>query len=230
MPTAIAYVDGFNLYRRCLERRPESKWLDLPGLIDSILPEYDVLHVHYFTAMIRAGAGDDPSAPIRQQTYLRALETTGRVTTHLGTYRMDRRTMPKHPAEIVDGELVRVLVRKQEEKGSDVNLAVRMMLDAHRGAADLYCILTNDSDQVTTIRTLQEEVGVNVCWISPLASTKQSKDLKNTSPSRVECITGDLVMANQFPDKIQVGKRTIHRPATWRAHTEGPAEAGPSNR
>jgi hypothetical protein len=194
--------------------------------MDSLLPDHDVLHVHYFTAMIRAGIGDDPSSPIRQQTYIRALETTGRVTTHLGTYRMDVRQMPKHPAELVDGELTRVSVRKQEEKGSDVNLAVRVLLDAHRKAADLYCILTNDSDQVTTIRTLQEEVGVDVCWISPLSSTKQSKDLKNTHPKRIECITGEVVMQNQLPDLIQVGKRTIHRPVTWASESEGPDDVG----
>lgn len=230
MPTAIAYVDGFNLYRRCLERYPEAKWLDLPGLMDDLLPDHEVLHVHYFTAIIRAGVGDDPAAPARQQAYLRALQTTGRITPHYGTFRMDRRLMPKHPAEIIDGELVRVPVRKQEEKGSDVNLAVRALVDAHNGAADLYCILTNDSDQVTTIRTLQEEVGVNVCWVSPMSSTKQSKDLKNTNPARIECVTGELLMANQFPDEIREGKRTIHRPATWRAKSEGPDDAGPSNR
>lgn len=230
MPTAIVYVDGFNLYRRSLERYPEARWLDLPALFDAMLPDYDVSHVHYFTAMIRAGVGDDPSSPIRQQSYIRALETTGRVTTHLGTYRMDVRLMPKHPAELVDGELSRIAVRKTEEKGSDVNLAVRALLDAHRTAADLYCIVTNDSDQVTTIRALQEEVGVDVCWISPMSSTRQSKALKKTNPSRIECITGEALMASQFPDRVQAGKQTLHRPESWRRNTEGPDESGPSNR
>lgn len=230
-PTAIVYVDGFNLYRRCLERYPETKWLDLPALMDRLLPAHDVLHVHYFTARIRAGAGDDPQGPIRQQTYIRALESTGRVTPHYGTYRIDKRTMPKHPAELGDdGKLVRVTVRKTEEKGSDVNLAVRMLVDAHRNAASLYCMLTNDSDQVTTVRTLQEEVGVAVGWISPLPTLRQSKDLQKTKPSVVACVTAEALVASQFPDKVQFGRQTLHRPSSWRRQTEGPAEAGPSNR
>lgn len=216
-PTAIVYVDGFNLYRRCLERYPESKWLDLATLMDRLLPNHSVLHVHYFTALIRAGAGDDPQGPIRQQTYIRALESTGRVTPHYGTYRMDKRLMPKHPAEVgADGKLVRVAVRKTEEKGSDVNLAVRMLLDAHRKEADLYCMLTNDSDQVTTVRTLQEEVGVDVGWISPLPTLRQSKELKNTNPSFVACVTADALMGSQLPDEVQHGRQTLHRPLQWR--------------
>lgn len=216
-PTALVYVDGFNLYRRCLEAHPESKWLNLPRLMDLLLPDHDVLHVHYFTARIRAGAGDDPQGPIRQQTYIRALESTARVTPHYGTYRMDKRPMPKHPAELGDdGKLLRVMVRKTEEKGSDVNLAVRMLLDAHRGAADLYCLLTNDSDQVTTVRTLQEEVGVDVGWISPLPTLRQSKDLKNTNPALIACVTADALASSQFPDQVQHGRQTLHRPISWR--------------
>ncbi|MGN7189051.1 NYN domain-containing protein [Microbacterium enclense] len=230
-PTAIVYVDGFNLYRRCLERYPEARWLDLPALMDELLPQHTVRHVHYFTALIRAGAGDDPKGPIRQQTYIRALESTGRVTTHYGAYRIDRRLMPKHPAEVgADGALVRVAVRKTEEKGSDVNLAVRMLVDAHRRQADLYCMLTNDSDQVTTVRTLQEEVGVDVGWISPMPTLRQSKALQRTEPFFVACVTPEALLSNQLPDTVAHGRQTLRRPATWRRKTEGPAEAGPSNR
>ncbi len=230
-PSAIVYVDGFNLYRQCLERYPEAKWLDIPALIDRLLPGHRVLHVHYFTALVRTGAGDDPQGPIRQQTYIRALEATGRVTSHYGTYRVDQRLMPKHPAELgPDGSLVRVSVRKTEEKGSDVNLAVRMLLDAHRGAADLYCLLTNDSDQVTTIRTLQEELGVSVGWISPLPTVRQSKALQKTRPAIVTCVTRDDLLSSQLADVITCGRQTLHRPERWGRKSESPAEAGPSNR
>lgn len=230
-PTAIVYVDGFNLYRRCLEQHPGAKWLDLPALMDRLLPHHDVRHVHYFTALIRAGAGDDAQGPIRQQTYIRALQATGRVTPHYGTYRIDRRLMPKHPAELDDdGSLARVSVRKIEEKGSDVNLAVRMLLDAHRGEADLYCLLTNDSDQVTTIRTLQEEVGVSVGWISPMPTLRQSKALKQTGPALIACVTLDAVMASQLPEEVRSGRQTLRRPERWRPKTESPAGAGLSNR
>lgn len=214
-PTAIAYVDGFNLYRRCLKEHPEAKWLNLPSLMDYLLPDHDVHHVHYFTALIRVGEGDDPGAPIRQQTYIRALESTGRITVHYGNFRVDRRMMPKHPIEIMEGEKVRVAVRKSEEKGSDVNLAIRVLVDAHKGSADLYCILTNDSDQVTTIRTLQDEIGADVCWISPVPTIRHNKELRKTNPTRIEVVTPEALMENQFPEQVETPSQVLNRPAQW---------------
>ena len=91
-PSARVYVDGFNLYRRCLEGHPTVKWLDLFGLATTLLPEHDVQHVHYFTANLRFGLFADPLTPVRQQAYLRALRMMPeRVTVHLGRFRNDVR-------------------------------------------------------------------------------------------------------------------------------------------
>lgn len=48
-PSAIVYVDGFNLYKGQLESRPAKKWLNLVALFDDVLDAYDAHHVHYFT-------------------------------------------------------------------------------------------------------------------------------------------------------------------------------------
>jgi hypothetical protein len=46
----IVYVDGFNLYYRCLRGTPH-KWLDLLALSRSILrPSNDIVRIRYFTA------------------------------------------------------------------------------------------------------------------------------------------------------------------------------------
>ncbi|MBI3429136.1 MAG: hypothetical protein HY050_03575 [Actinobacteria bacterium] len=50
-PTAIVYVDGFNLYRRALENTPY-KWLDIEVLSEIVLSQYDVIQVRYYTANI----------------------------------------------------------------------------------------------------------------------------------------------------------------------------------
>lgn len=123
-PTASVYVDGFNLYRRLLAGHPEAKWLDLERLMDHLLPEYDVVAVNYFTAVIKALPGKDPSSPQRQQAYLRALATLDRTSVFLGKFRIDKRIMPIHPTTLhEDGSPVQVTVKKTEEKGSDVALA-----------------------------------------------------------------------------------------------------------
>ena len=74
-PTAILYVDGFNLYRRCLQGHPEVKWLDLRAFAVGLLPAFDVVKVHYFTAKVKPGASPERNAHQRQDAYLRAVRT-----------------------------------------------------------------------------------------------------------------------------------------------------------
>ena len=71
------YVDGFNLYYGCLKGMPY-KWLDLGTLCQALLPPNKIQRIRYFTAKISAQA--DPQGPVRQSTYLRALQTVPGLT------------------------------------------------------------------------------------------------------------------------------------------------------
>jgi uncharacterized LabA/DUF88 family protein len=224
-PTAILYVDGFNLYRRCLERYPELKWLDLLAFARNLMPDVDVLAVHYFTARIRPGTSTDLQKPQRQQVYLRALATLEPVVqVHLGTFRVDPREMVAHPVEVDQrtGELRRVRVRKIEEKGSDVNLAVRMVSDAHQGRADRYVMLTNDSDQAGTLRIVREEARATTGLILPMETARGSKELMSARPDHVGFVTRSVLEASQLPDVLHDGVGRITRPARWARSSEGP--------
>ena len=86
-PTVIVCVDGFNLYRRALKGTPY-KWLDLFALSLHILYEYDVILVRYFTAHI-SPIPNDLSQGQRQQVYLRALKVNGKISIHLGKFRLE---------------------------------------------------------------------------------------------------------------------------------------------
>lgn len=70
---AYVYVDGFNLYNRCLKKTPY-KWLDLVALARHLLPRANVVKVKYFTARISARPAD-PDQAVRQQAYISALKT-----------------------------------------------------------------------------------------------------------------------------------------------------------
>lgn len=216
-PTAIVYIDGLNLYRRCLEGHPDVKWLDLVGFASNILPDYNVISIHYFTAHVKLGISPDLRKPTRQQIYLRALATLPIVTTHLGKFRVDTRWMIAHPVNTdpATGEFIKVQVRKVEEKGSDVNLAVRIITDAHTGKADLYAILTNDSDQAETLRVLKNELGVSTGLILPMETARASKELMKTNPDIVCFVTKDLLASSQLPDIIHDAHGTITRPREW---------------
>jgi len=97
------YIDGLNLYRRLLVGHPEHKWLDIEALAERVLPEYEIVRIRYFTAVIKASPGADVRSPQRQQAYLRALPTLPRTTIHLGKFRIDPRVMPLHPTKY-DGD------------------------------------------------------------------------------------------------------------------------------
>lgn len=67
------YVDGFNLYYGCLMSTPY-RWLNLAELCRLALPRNTINRIRYFTALVKARP-DDPQKPVRQQTYIRALQT-----------------------------------------------------------------------------------------------------------------------------------------------------------
>ncbi|QHC60218.1 NYN domain-containing protein [Rathayibacter sp. VKM Ac-2760] len=216
-PTARIYIDGFNLYRRALDGRPHLKWLDLRTLAQAIMPDHEVTFVRYFTANVRPGMSVDVQAPIRQQTYLRALATDPLVSIHHGRFRNDNRWMDAVPL-VVDpatGRYVQVKVRKVEEKGSDVHLAARMIADAHRSLADIYVLLSNDSDQVPPLEILRES-GHDFGIVFPMPSARSSKELVRTAPAFIGHVTDSVLAASRFPDQLVDGKgRVFHRPPAW---------------
>ncbi|MFC7622989.1 NYN domain-containing protein [Microlunatus sp. GCM10028923] len=229
-PTASLYVDGFNLYRRLLEGHPQHKWLDLEALAERVLPDYRVTSISYFTAIIKALPGKDLRSPQRQQAYLRALDTLPRTKIYRGKFRIDPRVMPLHPTVLdADGAPKRVKVKKTEEKGSDVALASRLLIDAMKGIADIYVVCTNDSDLVMPMRLVKEELHRQVGLLSPVEPKRASNELKQTGPAWHRQITPTDLAACQLPDELDDARGTIHRPAKWATNSEGPTVVGPSN-
>ncbi|MDO9398413.1 MAG: NYN domain-containing protein [Herbiconiux sp.] len=217
MPSARLYVDGFNLYRRCLSGKDHLKWLDLVALAARLLPDHRIDHVHYFTAHLRPGILVDPHSPVRQQIYLRALSTHPRVSIHLGTFRNDRRVMPLHP-QVIDeatGRWRTVTVRKLEEKGSDVNLGTRMTADAFSGKADLYVMLSNDSDLAGTLRMLKNEFAFRIGIIFPMPTSRSSKELVKIEPAVVAHITDEALRACRLPERLRDSRGEFFCPNKW---------------
>lgn len=66
------YIDGFNLYYAI--KHTHYKWLNLSALCHRLLPGHTIQRIYYFTAIVKA-LPHDPSAPVRQEIYIRALKT-----------------------------------------------------------------------------------------------------------------------------------------------------------
>jgi len=147
MATTV-YIDGFNLYYGALRGTPY-KWLDLKALCQRILPKDEISQIRYFTARVSARP-DDPQQAQRQQVYLRALATLPLVSIHYGHFLTHTVRMPlAHPRR---GRPRTALVIKTEEKGSDVNLASHLLLDAFQRNCNTAVVVSNDSDLRVPIR------------------------------------------------------------------------------
>ena len=69
----INYIDGFNFYYRAVKNTPY-KWLDFKSLFEKLLSKNnEITQIKYFTALVSGKT--NPQKPIRQQIYLRALQS-----------------------------------------------------------------------------------------------------------------------------------------------------------
>lgn len=213
-PRAIVYVDGLNLCRQKIAFHPDLKWLNLLALAQNMLPTHEIKLIRYFTARVKPAASSEQS-PIRQTIYLRALKTLGdKLTIHEGLMRVDTRNYPVVPIRVDEhGALITCKVRKIEEKGSDVALASHMILDASRQLADVYVLISSDSDFAPTLRILTEDLGVATGLFSPI--DKPSTSLLAEKPLFTKVIRRGYLENSQFDVVLQDSVGKFHRPAEW---------------
>ncbi len=204
-----AYVDGFNLYYRLL-RKPNRRWLDLSAMLRRVYPDDNIIKVRYFTAKVKPFASD-PSAPQRQQMYLRALGTLPDVEIHYGYFQVDKKWRPL-VTPLADGTKF-VEVFNPEEKGSDVNLASHLIHDASTRAYEKAVVLTGDADLAEPIRLVVKHMG---CEVSLLYPTKApSGTLLRAGPTEVQKLRVSTVLQCQFPDTLTDATGTFRKPGTW---------------
>ena len=159
-PTACVYVDGFNLYYGALKDTP-LRWLNPLALASKVFPAFDCVGCKYFSAPVSAKAGSSEQA-LRQSVYWRALRTIPSLEIIEGHFKV-RRTWARSanpPPDMV--EIIRA-----EEKGSDVNLASHLLVDAIAGSCDVALVISGDSDLVTPIGMITSKFGRPVGVINP---------------------------------------------------------------
>lgn len=199
------YIDAFNLYYGCL-KGTAYRWLDLDALCRRLLPRDQIGRIRYFTALVSARP-DDPQQPIRQQIYLRALETIPDLSIHYGHYVTRKVRMPLSNPLPVGPKTVSVL--KTEEKGSDVNLASYLLLDAFRKDCDVAVVISNDADLKEPISLAQRELGVKVGVVNPHPPNRRSRDLQ---PTFFKQLRESALRSSQFPAVLRDAKGEIRKP------------------
>jgi uncharacterized LabA/DUF88 family protein len=168
------YIDGFNFYYGAVFKTAY-KWLDFKSLLQNLLdPKHNILKIKYFTALVTGKI--DPYAPVRQKTFLRALQKyIPELSIYYGTFNSHDVVKPlacqnkKFPRPFF------VPVVKTEEKGSDVNLAVHLLNDAWLNEYDCAVVVSNDSDLAESLRIVMHQLNKVIGLINPRNKTPARK-------------------------------------------------------
>ncbi len=112
------------------------------------------------------------------------------------------------PPELVD-------VRVPEEKGSDVNLATYLLLDAADGELDIALVISDDHDLEEPLRLIRSRFGVRLV----IASPRNRDGLRRAvGADAIKTIHEELLEACQLPDPAtDESFQLVKRPPTWRS-------------
>lgn len=125
------YVDGLNLHNGLLESRLP-RWLDPVALGREVLQSGQKLAgVRYFTSLLIGNKRERH----KQDLYLQVLEAQGAEIV-LGRFYVHQVRCPQCGGARMEAE----------EKQTDVNMAVRLLADAHRDLYDRAVLVSADSD------------------------------------------------------------------------------------
>jgi hypothetical protein len=115
-----------------------------------------------------------------------------------------------------------ILVYKTEEKGSDVNLASHLLLDGFRDSYECAIVISGDSDLVTPIRMVRDQLAKPVGVLNPQRLTgpdkrpeRKSAGLKAAATFYKNGVTWSQLQHSQFPNSLTDFHGTFHKPASW---------------
>lgn len=204
----IVYVDGFNFYYGAVRGTPW-KWLDPVALFQKVLgPQNKLVRVKYYTARVQPSPSD-PNVNVRQDTYLRALQA------HCPLIELYYGHFLRHriPMEHANPPPTSVEVWKNEEKGSDVNLALHVLNDAWLNAYDCAVIVSNDSDLAESLRLVKAQHRKLIGLVTPGAPKRKTSLQLKRHANFVRPIRSWMLRNSQLPNPIP--GTTIHKPAGW---------------
>ena len=216
MKRTVAYIDGYNLFYGLLKGTP-NKWLDPTRLVSALLRnDHNLVSVKYFTSPVKTYP-NDAAALDRQKVYVQALSTLPNVEIIQGFYRKDTVLMPVHEEECKGCPTAKngfVKVVKLEEKRTDVNIASAMLLDAFNDRADVFVLVSGDTDFISPVNIVRKDFKKTVIVFNP----RETKSWLRDYASYYRDIPRELPAKCQLPDVVPYGSRGdrfIHRPPAW---------------
>ena len=107
-----------------------------------------------------------------------------------------------------------VLVRDSEEKGSDVNLATRLLVDGFNGEYEQAVVVSNDADFAGAMRYVRDELRLRVALVNPDSKTPSPRDLADAA-TYVKRLWKSHLRRSQLPGTLADEVGSIAKPAGW---------------
>jgi len=196
MAEVCAYIDGLNLYHGARELMATSgstegwKWLDVVKLTQRVCPHDEVL-----------------SEFVRRRKRMPLVRNPGRLVQPLLS--LTRIGARRHN----DGQ-TSVPVWRAEEKGTDVNLGVHLLMDAFKGNHEKAVVFSNDADLREPIRMLTQDLGRHVTVVNPRGHSRPSASLQEVS-SETRRLRAAAITSCQLPQEVRDSHGVFYKPSTW---------------
>ena len=202
----IVYVDGFNLYYGLKDSGLRRYyWLDIKKLAENLLQTNQrLVAVCYFTSRLKKLPASATKKE-RQSTYLDALNTLPDTHLYYGHYLAKDNQCSSCGA----------VWQTYEEKMTDVNIAVELLVDAQDDKFDTAIIVSGDSDLTRPIEAVLQRYSIKRVIIAFPPKRDRSNRLKSAATS---CFTigRKKLKDSQFPDEIETASGfVLKRPQKW---------------
>jgi len=198
----IVYIDGYNLYHGIRAAKlHSSRWLDLRQLSDTLLKASQRLElVRYFTTRVR----NDPSAAQRQAVFIDALQARGGIEIDFGHFL----------SKTVTCRSCHNSWQQNEEKKTDVNIAVRLLDDAYDDRFEVAIVMSGDSDLVPAIESIRARFPAKRIVVA-FPPQRHSAELERVADASFR-ISNRNIRASRLPDPVvaPTGFR-LHAPRGW---------------
>lgn len=205
------YVDGFNLYYGAV-KGTLYKWLNLQQLFETLRPNDDLQAVKYFTALVTGPKQQN------QLAFLSALSSTPKVHIIQGKFKK-KRIKCTHPFCPMTGDR---FFDSQEEKHTDVNIALHMLDDAYRNRCDTLVLVSGDSDLAPAVRHVKNTFPMLRLFVYvpvrdlPVPGQRHAMELKHAAHEG-KSLPPVLLKICQFPCVVK-NERTgqiVQKPPNW---------------
>lgn len=210
MKRVIFYFDGFNFYNGLKEQSDlisawkNYYWLDFIKFCNGFISVgHELLRVNYFTA-----PPSNNEKRSRQSALLSAnkLINGQKFQVHQGRYQ----------DKSIQCKLCKKMFMQPEEKRTDVNIAVTMMLDCFQDNVDTLILVSADSDQVPTVQSIKKFFPNKTIRIY-FPPKRNSADLLSICKPVVFLENNeDKFKVAVMPYEIKSDAKRYTRPANWK--------------